>query len=117
MKITTMFWWVLKPLMLVFFLLGLNFYSSCWCLHVARDVVNSPEVFVNHTAISEFRILNRKSLFECPDPNPYLKIDFITSSKLSNKLSDEEYIKVRVSGVLFPSDSDWVAMISPAHSE
>ncbi|KAL3537637.1 hypothetical protein ACH5RR_001003 [Cinchona calisaya] len=66
----------------------------------------------NYTAISEFRILNRKSNFYCPDPNPYHKIN-ITSNR---QLSDEEFVTVNISGVLLPSESDWVAMISPSHA-
>lgn len=68
----------------------------------------------NHTGISEFRLINRRSLVECPDVNPYVRI---TTSRAGSKLSDDEYVTVNVSGILVPSKSDWVAMISPSISE
>lgn len=81
---------------------------------------NSPLVdnrteaeFANHTAISNFRTINRRSLEECSDPNPYLQIGVSTNSKLS----DDEFVTVTITGVLLPAESDWVAMVSPAHSE
>ena len=67
----------------------------------------------NHTKISEFRLVNRRKLVECPDPNPYLKVR-VTSNPT---LSDEEYVTVNITGVLEPSETDWVAMVSPSHSE
>ncbi|WKA02221.1 hypothetical protein VitviT2T_020435 [Vitis vinifera] len=67
----------------------------------------------NHTAISDFRLLNRRILKECPNPNPYLEI---TVSKNSS-LADEEYLTVTVSGVLIPEETDWVAMVSPSDSD
>uniref|UniRef100_A0A2N9EWH6 Purple acid phosphatase n=2 Tax=Fagus sylvatica TaxID=28930 RepID=A0A2N9EWH6_FAGSY len=66
----------------------------------------------NYTAISEFRLLNRRTLIECPNPSPYLQVNV----SLKSSLSDEEYVKVTVNGVSRPSDHDWVAMISPSHS-
>lgn len=67
----------------------------------------------DHTAISEFRVLNRRRLLTCPDPNPYLKISVNPNSSISN----EEFLTVTVSGVLIPSRTDWVAMISPSSSK
>ena len=67
----------------------------------------------NYTAISNFHVLNRRKLLKCDDPNPYLKIGVDPNSSLSN----EEYLTVTVSGVLLPSSSDWVAMISPSSSK
>ncbi|KAI3450185.1 hypothetical protein Pfo_006850 [Paulownia fortunei] len=66
----------------------------------------------NHTAISEFRLLNRRHLIDCPDPNPYLQLNISSHPSLS----DDEYVTVNITGVLLPSSSDWVAMISPSHS-
>ncbi|KAL0435151.1 UNVERIFIED_CONTAM: hypothetical protein Sradi_0223000 [Sesamum radiatum] len=65
----------------------------------------------NHTAISEFRVVNRRHLIDCPDSNPYLQVNIS-----SDNLSDDEYVTVNITGVLRPSTSDWVAMISPSHS-
>lgn len=97
-----------------FFFLGFSSSSSSYTSS-SLPLINSNTTaeFRNHTAISEFRILNRKSLGNCPDPNRYLQIN--VSSK--SKLSDDQYVTVTVTGVLLPAASDWVAMISPAHSE
>ncbi|PSS26490.1 Inactive purple acid phosphatase 27 precursor [Actinidia chinensis var. chinensis] len=85
--------------------------SSSQSLHPL--IINSTIEFKNYTAISEFRVLNRRILDQCPDSNPYLQINVSSNSDLS----DEEYVTVTVSGVLLPSDSDWVAMISPSNSD
>ncbi|KAF6175524.1 hypothetical protein GIB67_038098 [Kingdonia uniflora] len=60
-----------------------------------------------------FRTLNRRSLLPCPDPNPYIQVNISSDSELK----DDDQVTVTVSGVLFPADSDWVAMVSPAHSD
>lgn len=65
-----------------------------------------------HTAVSDFRLINRRFLLDCPDPNPYLAIDIDRNSPLA----DEANITVTVSGVIDPDDSDWIAMISPSGS-
>ncbi|KAH9774261.1 Purple acid phosphatase [Citrus sinensis] len=74
--------------------------------------LNSSIEHQNYTAISPFRLLNRRFLSECPDSNPYLQINVSKSSDLS----DDEFVTVTVSGVLLPAESDWVAMISPSDS-
>ncbi|KAK7857524.1 putative inactive purple acid phosphatase 24 [Quercus suber] len=66
----------------------------------------------HYTAISEFRLLNRRTLRECPNRSPYLQVNV----SLSSNLSDEEYVNVTVNGALLPSEHDWIAMISPSHS-
>ncbi|XP_028089671.1 probable inactive purple acid phosphatase 27 [Camellia sinensis] len=76
-------------------------------------IINSTHEFRNYTAISEFRVLNRRVLGQCPDPNPYLQINVSSNSDLS----DDEFVTVTVSGVLVPGVSDWVAMISPSTSD
>ncbi|KAJ9558211.1 hypothetical protein OSB04_012825 [Centaurea solstitialis] len=68
--------------------------------------------FRNYTAISDFRLLNRRKLGECPNPNPYVQIQVSSTSELS----DDEMVTVTVSGVVHPSKSDWVGMISPSHA-
>ncbi|KAJ6428114.1 hypothetical protein OIU84_023521 [Salix udensis] len=70
---------------------------------------SSPAVL----AISSFRVVNRRNLIQCPDANPYLRIN--VSSK-NSPLSHDEFVNVTVSGVFHPSDGDWVAMISPSDS-
>jgi hypothetical protein len=89
-------------------------YSPClsWSLH--PSYINSMAMHRNHTAISYFRLLNRRTLMECSnvtDPSIKMKV-----SRKSN-LADEEYLTVTVSRVLHPSKSDWVGMISPSHSK
>ena len=77
-------------------------------------IINSTIEFKNYTAISDFRVLNRRFLGQCNDPNPYLQINVSSSN---SDLSDEEFVTVTVSGVISPADNDWVAMISPSNSE
>ncbi|KAE8038330.1 hypothetical protein FH972_010853 [Carpinus fangiana] len=85
--------------------------SSSWSLHPSH--INSMAMYRNHIAISNFRLLNRRTLMECSNAtDPSIKI------KVSHKsnLADEEYLTVTVSRVLHPTETDWVAMISPSHS-
>lgn len=100
----------LKPLC---FLLILLFPCFCSSSFLHPFAANSVYEHRNHTAISAFRVVNRRFLSQCPDPNPYLQVNV---SKTSG-LSDEENVTVTVSGVLHPADSDWVAMISPSNAE
>ncbi|KAL5543670.1 hypothetical protein UlMin_007454 [Ulmus minor] len=97
-------------LLIIFFLRYCS--SSSSSLH--PSIINSISVHQNYTAISGFRVINRRSLTQCIDPNPFLQIN--VTSKNPNKLGDEEYVHVTVSGVLDPSEHDWVAMISPSNS-
>ncbi|XP_028760592.1 probable inactive purple acid phosphatase 27, partial [Neltuma alba] len=71
----------------------------------------------NFTAISEFRVLNRRILGDCSSPNSYLQVNVTSSSNNKSGLSDDEFVTVTVSGVSQPSDDDWVAMISPSNSD
>ncbi|CAA3006733.1 probable inactive purple acid phosphatase 27 [Olea europaea subsp. europaea] len=104
--------WVFKIFLTftIFFLMGDPFFSHSSSL--PEGLAKSAAAHRNYTAISEFRVLNRKPLKDCPDLNPYLQIN--TSSIA--KLSDDGYITVNVTGVLLPSATDWVAMISPSHA-
>lgn len=90
-----------------FFSANTNAYS------LPERLLRSTAELRNHTALSEFRLVNRRQLLECPDPNPYLQVN-VTSDPT---LSDEGYVTVNITGVLVPSSRDWVAMISPSHSE
>ncbi|XP_024984654.1 uncharacterized protein LOC112520468 isoform X2 [Cynara cardunculus var. scolymus] len=80
-------------------------------LHKALE--NSTAEFGNHTGISDFRLLNRRSLITCPNSGPYVRVKVSPISQLS----DEQYVTVSITGVFNPSGSDWVAMISPSHSD
>lgn len=108
--------WVFKFVFVLFGLLFLGSFvsasSSSSSLHPL--VFQSQLDHLNHTAISEFRLINRKFLGYCPNPSPYLKISVNSSS---GGLGNEEFVTVHVSGVLKPSKNDWVAMISPSNSE
>ncbi|KAL9407226.1 hypothetical protein Peur_004198 [Populus x canadensis] len=86
-------------------------FSSSYLL--PPSIIGSTVEHQNHTAISSFRVVNRRNLIQCPNPNPFLQIN--VSSK-NSPLSDDEYVNVTVSGVFHPSDGDWVAMISPSDS-
>ncbi|KAM7512382.1 hypothetical protein LguiB_011257 [Lonicera macranthoides] len=99
--------WVLTFLFIFFF----RFSSSSPSFSSNTILGNSMAEFANYTAISDFRVLNRRSLGVCPDPNPYLQINVSSN----NPLSDEQNVTVTVSGILSPSSSDWVAMVSPSH--
>ncbi|TYH89920.1 hypothetical protein ES332_A13G015700v1 [Gossypium tomentosum] len=94
----------------ILLILSLAFPSSSFELR--PSVADSTFLHSNDTAISDFRVLNRRALFQCPDLNPYLQINVTTQGDLS----DEQFITVNVSGVLVPSDGDWVAMVSPSFS-
>ncbi|OIW08782.1 hypothetical protein TanjilG_16363 [Lupinus angustifolius] len=68
----------------------------------------------NFTALSDFRLINRRILNDCSASNPSLKINIISST--SSTLSDDEFVTVTVTGVSKPSNDHWVAMISPSNS-
>ncbi|GAB2224702.1 hypothetical protein Droror1_Dr00005470 [Drosera rotundifolia] len=66
----------------------------------------------NHTLISQFRTLNRRALKDCSSVGPYVDISV---GRIST-ISDEQNITVTISGISNPSGNEWVAMISPSHS-
>ncbi|XP_038689199.1 probable inactive purple acid phosphatase 27 [Tripterygium wilfordii] len=81
-------------------------------------ILDSTFEHQNYTTISDFRVVNRRVLSECPFINPYLHVNVVSnSSSNSNKLSDDEFVQVTISGILLPSPKDWVAMISPSSSD
>ncbi|MBA0667097.1 hypothetical protein Goklo_000221 [Gossypium klotzschianum] len=98
---------------LSFILLTLYLAFPSSSFELRPSVADSTFLHRNDTAISDFRVLNRRALFQCPDLNPYLQINVTTQGDLS----DEQFITVNVSGVLVPSDGDWVAMVSPSFSK
>ncbi|KAJ4970999.1 hypothetical protein NE237_004098 [Protea cynaroides] len=77
-------------------------------------IINSTTEFQGHTAISEFRLLNRRILFECLNLNQFLEVKIQAVSETG--LSDDQNVTVTITGVLDPSHLDWVAMISPFSS-
>ncbi|KAJ4711571.1 Purple acid phosphatase [Melia azedarach] len=96
---------VSKILLFFFF-----FFSSSSSSLLLPLVKNSTTEHYNYTAISEFRVLNRKALSVCAGG---ASINVSTTSNLS----DEQFVTVTVSGVSHPSKNDWVAMISPSHAD
>ncbi|CAL0304352.1 unnamed protein product [Lupinus luteus] len=67
----------------------------------------------NFTAVSDFRLINRRIVNDCSASSPSLQINIISST---STLSDNEFVTVTVTGVSKPSNDDWVAMISPSNS-
>ncbi|XP_057977170.1 probable inactive purple acid phosphatase 27 isoform X2 [Malania oleifera] len=106
--------WAFGILVLCF----LSFFMSCSSFSLSSPSSYPPVVmdiaaeFHNYTAISEFRMLNRRHLMQCPDPNEFIRINVSSNSTIG----DEEFITVNVSGILKPAEGDWVAMISPSNS-
>ncbi|XP_042480184.1 probable inactive purple acid phosphatase 27 [Macadamia integrifolia] len=88
--------------------------SSSSSTSSSQIIINSTAEFQGYTAISEFRLLNRRTLFQCLDLNPFLEINISAGGE--SGLSDDENVTVTVSGVLDPSKSDWIAMVSPSSS-
>ncbi|KAJ0957147.1 putative phosphodiesterase I [Helianthus annuus] len=78
-----------------------------------NNLLDTLDGFQNYTGISHFRLLNRRKLGDCLNPNPYIEIDVSPKSALE----DDQMVTVTVSGVLLPSKSDWVGMISPSHAD
>ncbi|KAI0511728.1 hypothetical protein KFK09_012360 [Dendrobium nobile] len=76
-------------------------------------LIDSVDEYMNYTAISDMRVLNRRILADCLDPNPYLFINTSTEGPLY----DETYVTVTVGGVLVPDKADWIAMITPANTK
>ncbi|KAL9262593.1 putative inactive purple acid phosphatase 27 [Drosera capensis] len=63
--------------------------------------------------ISEYRLINRESLFTCPIESRYIQI----SAENITEIANEQFITVNISGVIVPAKDDWVAMISPSTSK
>ncbi|KAB1224918.1 putative inactive purple acid phosphatase 27 [Morella rubra] len=101
---------ILKLLLLLTAILGYYSTTSYAASSLHPLAARSLDEHRNYTAISDFRVVNRRKLLTCPDPNPYLRITVSPNTPMS----DVEYLTVTVSGVLIPDSSDWVAMISPS---
>ncbi|KAL8144464.1 hypothetical protein V2J09_017496 [Rumex salicifolius] len=62
----------------------------------------------------KFKMVNRRKLSDCLiNINPFVEIQTSSSSGL---ISDEENITVTVTGISIPTENEWVAMVSPSHS-
>lgn len=84
--------WVFRVLFIILVAFFLSFSSLSWPMHPSH--IDSMAMHRNHTAISDFRLLNQRKLPQCPfnviSPSPKLKV-----SRKSN-LVDEEYLRVNV---------------------
>ncbi|XP_051134531.1 probable inactive purple acid phosphatase 27 [Andrographis paniculata] len=78
-----------------------------------EKLLRSTAALRRHTAMSDFRVVNRRHLIQCPSPSPFLEV---TVSDPPELLPDDGYVTVNVTGVLVPAENHWVAMISPSHS-
>ncbi|OIV99663.1 hypothetical protein TanjilG_17473 [Lupinus angustifolius] len=76
-------------------------------------IMNTTSLHQSYTALSDFRLINRRFLETCSAPSSSVQIN-ISSSK--STLSNDEFVTVTVTGVKNPSEGDWVAMISPSNS-
>ncbi|KAJ4796151.1 Purple acid phosphatase [Rhynchospora pubera] len=77
-------------------------------------VIASPlyhDYLKHHEGVSKFRLINRRSLIDCPGNNPYISMNVSTTSPLPN----ESFITVTVDGILHPDKLQWIAMISPSN--
>lgn len=100
--------------LLLFIILSIAYLIPSSFSHSLHPLVaKSSIIHRNFTGISDFRVLNRRSLFDCHDDNPFLKI----TAGSGGQLSDDQFVSVTVSGVFEPSDDDWIAMISPSSSK
>lgn len=101
---------------LLFFLIFIvMIISSSYAKFSNTVVINSASTteLANYTAISDFRVINRRVLIDCPTLNPYVEITVSPNSGLG----DDGFVKVDVKGILFPTENDWVAMVSSSHAE
>ncbi|KAL5056584.1 hypothetical protein RYX36_037266 [Vicia faba] len=73
-------------------------------------VTHTKALHNNFTAVSDFRLINRRILKDCS--SNYVKINASSNSSLL----DDQFVTVTVTGVSKPEDGDWVAMISPSNS-
>lgn len=108
--------WVLKHVSILLALfLSLSCSTSQTLTPSLLDLVitNTTVLHRNFTAVSEFRLINRRILKDCSASNPFVKVNVTSNSTLS----DDEFVTVTVSGVSNPSNGDWVAMISPSTSD
>ncbi|KAB1212498.1 putative inactive purple acid phosphatase 1 [Morella rubra] len=64
-------------------LIGILCSSSASSLVQPFSSISLAEYY-NYTAISEFRVVNRRKLLSCPDPNPYLQISVSPDTAMRN---------------------------------
>jgi len=104
---------LLSVSILLFFFLCRSMSTTFPSSHVELMVTHTKALHQNFTALSDFRLINRRILNDCSILSPYLKLDIHSNSSLS----DEEFVTVTVTGVSKPRYGDWVAMISPSNSK
>jgi len=84
-------------------------------LSSSKLVREDEDVELSHHGLRDpkFSSINRRKLGSCNDSNSYLSL----SISASDSLQDVQNVTVTVSGVLKPSDSDWIAVFSPSTAE
>ncbi|CAM8966775.1 unnamed protein product [Rhodiola kirilowii] len=99
----------------LFLILLMTIFCCCCDADYYSDmvVINSTNELVNYTAISDFRVINRRVLIDCPTLNPYVEISVSPNSSLP----DDGFVKVDVKGIVLPTVNDWVAMVSSSHAD
>lgn len=113
--------WVLKHVPIVLLVLTFFLNSSTYATPSSSSslldlvVANTTTMHRNFTAVSNFRLINRRILKDCSASSPFVQVN--VTSTTNSSLSDEEFVTVTVTGVSKPSDGDWVAMISPSNSK
>ncbi|CAK8575676.1 unnamed protein product [Lathyrus sativus] len=105
--------WILKhvSILLILFLTP-SMSSTISSSTLDLIVTQTKTVHKNFTAVSDFRLINRRILKDGSIINPYVKLIINKNSSLSN----DQFVTVTVTGVSKPRDGDWVAMISPSNS-
>lgn len=97
-----------------------NLLTSIQCFQIQHSFTESNRSAISNVRFDvhggnfedSFRTINRRKLLQCNDINPYLKLTLDTAGPLS----DFQTVTVNVSGVLDPSDDDWIAVVSPSNS-
>ena len=79
----------------------------------SMDQPNYSKINNNFSSYKMLQTLDRRKLLTCHDPNPYL----LVSHNVSGPLADRQTVTVTVSGVIIPSELDWIAVVSPSTSE
>jgi hypothetical protein len=84
-------------------------------LSSSKLVREDEDVELSHHGLRDpkFSSINRRKLGSCNDSNSYLSL----SISASDSLQDVQNVTVTVSGVLKPSDSDWIAVFSPSTAD
>ncbi|CAK9192348.1 unnamed protein product [Sphagnum jensenii] len=103
------------PFFVLFFSFIYSSFSFQFILSSSKLVREDEDVELSHHGLRDpkFSSINRRKLGSCNDSNSYLSLSISTS----DPLQDVQNVTVTVSGVLNPSDSDWIAVFSPSTAD